>query len=255
MISLNAILPFGSAVISIAFAALVFGRYLRRRGPHLLLWGIGMVFYAIGGLCEGLYGAFGWNDAVFRAWYLFGAVLVAAWLGQGTVYLLLRRWQAHVLMVLLALGSLYAAFAVAGAALDPAQMAAALHTGSELSGSAIKSGGVRVLTPFFNTYGTLALVGGAAWSAWVFWRKRVLLHRTIGNVLIAAGALLPAFGGVFSRFGVPDALYASEFVGAILLFAGFVRATTPMCGPQESPVKPVDPSSEPPEPQLAAGGR
>jgi hypothetical protein len=84
------------------------------------------------------------------------------------------------------------------------------------------------LTPFFNLYGTLLLVGGAAYSAWIFWRKRILLHRVIGNVLIATGALLPAFGGAFSRLGIGGALYISELLGAILLFLGFLRATTPV---------------------------
>jgi 4-hydroxybenzoate polyprenyltransferase len=80
----------------------------------------------------------------------------------------------------------------------------------------------------------VALVGGAAWSAWIFYRKRVLLHRTIGNILIAVGATLPAFGGAFSRFGVPGALYIGELLGAVLIFLGFLRATTPMgeAGPQ-----------------------
>jgi len=45
-----------------------------------------------------------------------------------------------------------------------------------------------------NIYGTLALVGGAIYSAYIFWRKRVLFHRMIGNILIAAGALAPAMG-------------------------------------------------------------
>ena len=71
-------------------------------------------------------------------------------------------------------------------------------------------------------------MGGAAYSAWIFWRKRVLLHRSIGNVLIAVGAMLPAFGGTFSRMGFSGALYISEFLGAVLIFVGFVRATTPI---------------------------
>jgi hypothetical protein len=221
-------LPFISSLISFVFAALIFRRYSFRRGPHLLLWGIGMVFYGVGGFCEGFYGVAGWNSLVFRLWYLFGAVLVAAWLGQGTVYLLASRKWAHVLMVVLGLGSLYAAYAVFTAELNPALLASSVHTGSELSGFAIVTPGVRTLTPFFNVYGTITLIGGAAWSAWLFWRKRVLLHRAVGNVLIALGALLPAFGGAFSRFGIAGALYYCEFLGAVLLFAGFLRAITPM---------------------------
>lgn len=221
-------LPLLSAVISFVFAGLVFKRYLARRGTHLLLWSIGMVFYGIGGFCEAFYGFLGWNALVFRLWYLFGAILVAAWLGQGTVYLLVKKPIAHALMAVLALGSLYAAARIFGAELDPALMTKSGHTGSELSGYAIVTPGVRSLTPFFNLYGTLTLVGGALYSAFIFWRKRVLLHRAVGNVLIAAGAILPAFGGTFSRFGIPGALYISELLGAILLFIGFLRATRPI---------------------------
>jgi hypothetical protein len=223
-----ALLPLTSAIVSFIFAGFVFRRYLKRRGAHLLLWTIGMIFYGIGGLCEAYYGLFGWSPFIFRAWYLFGAILVAAWLGQGTVYLLARARIAHLTMIVLALGSLYAVYAVANAQLDPARMIESLHTGSELSGHAIVTSGVRTLTPFFNLYGTITLVGGALYSAWLFWRKRVLLHRAIGNVLIAAGAILPAFGGTFSRFGIPGALYISELLGAVLLFIGFLRSTSPM---------------------------
>jgi hypothetical protein len=231
MTFMNTWLPFASSVVSFVFAFLVLKRYLARRRPHLLLWGIGMVFYGTGGFCEAYYGAFGWNRLIFRLWYLCGALLVAAWLGQGTVYLLARRRWANALMVLLALASLYGAIRIFSAELDPGLMTTSLHTGSELSGDAIVTPGVRALTPFFNLYGTVTLVGGALYSAWIFWRKRVLLHRTIGNILIAVGATLPAFGGAFSRFGIPGALYISEFLGAVLMFIGFLRATTPMGEP------------------------
>ena len=224
---MNAWLPFVSCVVSLVFAFLVLKRYSARRGAHLLLWGVGMVFYGVGGFCEAYHGAFGWNSLIFRLWYLFGAILVAAWLGQGTVYLLASRKWARWTMVLLSIGSLYGLVRVFGAQLDPNLMTTSVHTGSELSGHAIMTPGVRTLTPLFNLYGTVTLVGGAAWSAWLFWRKRILLHRTIGNILIAAGAMAPAFGGTFSRFGLAGALYLGELLGAVLMFIGFIRATTP----------------------------
>lgn len=224
----NILLPFTSSLISFIFAYFVLKRYLERRGLHLLLWGIGMIFYGIGGFTEGHFGFFGWNPFIFRLWYLVGAILVAAWLGQGTVYLLAKKRWAHAFMILLGLGSIYAGVRVFGAELDPALMTTSLHTGSEMSGHAIVTQGVRSLTPFFNIYGTVTLVGGAAYSAWLFWRKRVLLHRTIGNLLIAVGAMLPAFGGTFSRMGISGALYLSELLGAVVMFIGFWRAVTPM---------------------------
>jgi len=123
--------------------------------------------------------------------------------------------------------------------LDPTLLTTSVHTGSELSGHAIVTAGVRGLTPIFNLYGTVTLVGGAVYSAWIFFRKRVLLHRTIGNILIAIGAIAPAFGGVFSRMGIPAALYISELVGAVLMFIGFQRATTPMRNASATAVSPI----------------
>jgi len=39
---------------------------------------------------------------------------------------------------------------------------------------------------------------------------------------------MPAFGGLFSRLQIPGVLYIGEFLGVILIFLGFLRATTPM---------------------------
>ena len=225
---LNTLVPLASSIVSFVFAFFVFKRFMERKGTYLLLWGIGMIFYGIGGFCEFYFGAFGWNALIFRLWYLFGAILVAAWLGQGTVFLLAKANWAKVLTIILVLGSLYAMYKIFTAQLDPSLMIGAGHTGSELSGHAIVTGGVRILTPFFNLYGTLTLVGGAAYSAFIFWRKRVLLHRALGNLLIAVGALMPAFGGLFSRLQIPGALYLGEFIGIILIFLGYLRSTTSM---------------------------
>jgi hypothetical protein len=225
----NTWLPLISSIVSFVFAFFIFKRYLvRKKGAHLILWGTGMIFYGIGGFCEWYYGFWGWNPLIYRFWYLFGAILVAAWLGQGTVYLLAKRKWANTLMIILVIGSLYGAFRVFTATLDPSLLTTSVHTGSELSGHAITTEGVRGLTPIFNLYGTVTLVGGALYSAWIFYRKRILLHRTIGNILIAVGALAPAFGGAGSRMGIPAALYIGELLGAVLMFIGFWRATTPM---------------------------
>lgn len=236
MTPLNTLVPLLSSIISFIFAVVIFKRYSDRGGAHLLLWGIGMVFFGIGGFCEAYFGAFGWNETIFRMWYLFGAILVAAWLGQGTVYLLAKRKWANVAMAILLGLSIFAAFRVFTAELDPSLLTTSVHTGSELSGHAIITPGIRTLTPIFNLYGTIALVGGAVYSAFIFWRKRIMLHRTIGNIMIAVGALAPAFGGAFSRFGIPGALYIGELFGAVLMFAGFIRATTPMKNEQPDAV-------------------
>ena len=60
------ILPIISSLTSFVFAYFVLKRYWAKRGAHQLLWGIGMIFYGLGGFCEGYYGLFGWNPLIFR---------------------------------------------------------------------------------------------------------------------------------------------------------------------------------------------
>ena len=86
---------------------------------------------------------------------------------------------------------------------------------------------VRLTTPFFNIYGLLTLVGGAIYSAFLFWRKRVLPNRVIGNVLIAAGALFIGSASTLTRLGYGQFLYIAELISAILMFAGFRFAARP----------------------------
>lgn len=224
---LSAYLPAASSIVTFVFAFMVLRKWVERRQPYMLLWGIGFVMYGIGGAMEAIFGFAGWSPTVFRLWYLFGAILVAAWLGQGTVYLLVHRRignvkLANILMTILALGSLYALVRVMGAQLDPSQMLE-----NELSGHAITSSGVRVLTPFFNLYGVIMLAGGAIYSAYYFWKTKAAANRMIGNILIAAGAMMPAFGGSAQRFGIPVALYVGEFLGAILMFVGYLYSSRP----------------------------
>lgn len=223
-------LPILSTIITFIFAAAVFNRFRVRRGTHLLLWGIGLVLYGIGTLTE-VISLFTYNELALKLWYLSGAMLTAAWLGQGTVNLLVRRRGiAPALNVILILVSLLALVLIimapvtsAAASYNPAQPLSSQYkeilTRSEL---------VVVLTILLNTYGTFTLVGGAIYSAYIFWRKRVLFNRMVGNVLIAGGAILPAIGGSFVKMGLPDFLYLSEFLGVILMYFGFLQATVPV---------------------------
>ncbi len=53
-------------------------------------WGIGLTLYCIGSLSQVVL-SFVWSPLFFGLWYWTGALAVAPWLGQGTVYLLMRR--------------------------------------------------------------------------------------------------------------------------------------------------------------------
>ncbi len=212
-----AVIPLVSAVISLIFAVTVLDQFFARRKPYQLIWAIGLFMYFISTGTEFWAGTWGLNETIYRLWYLFGAIFVAAYLGMGTLYLLVPRRVAHIIMAILLVASFYAIFRVFIASID-------LSTLEYLSGRAMPQG-VRLMTPFFNTFGTVALVGGAIYSAWVFWRRRLMPHRVISNVLIAVGAILPAFGGTLMRFGGGlTAFYLLELLGIIIIFTGFLRS-------------------------------
>lgn len=85
---LNVVLPLGSSVLSFVFAYMVFDQWLQRRHSFQLVWAVGLLWYGISAGTEFAGGAFGWNEPLYRTWYLIGAFFVAAYLGAGTIYLL-----------------------------------------------------------------------------------------------------------------------------------------------------------------------
>ncbi len=214
---MNTFLPFVSSLVSFLFAVAVLDQYLARRQPYQLVWSIGLFLYCISTATEFVAGHWGISDAVYRLWYLFGAVLVVAYLGMGTVYLLLPQKAARIILLVLVAGSFYAAYRVGTASIDLAGL-------TSLSGQAMPAG-VRALTPAFNAFGTVALVGGAVYSAVLFRRKRQKPYRVVSNALIALGAILPAIGGTSLRLGGSIAVfYLLELIGIAVIFTGFLRS-------------------------------
>ncbi len=82
------VLPLLSSLLSFVFALFLVDQWRERRKPYQLIWALGMLWYGISAGTEFWGGAYGWSETVYRLWYLFGAVYVAAWLGLGTIFLL-----------------------------------------------------------------------------------------------------------------------------------------------------------------------
>ena len=104
---LNVVLPFLSSLLSFVFAALVGDQWVRRRQPYQLVWTVGLLWYGISAGTEFLGSAFGWNEPLYRAWYLIGAFGVAAYLGLGTIYLLNRTRFGYFVAASFALAALF----------------------------------------------------------------------------------------------------------------------------------------------------
>ncbi|MBA2372821.1 MAG: hypothetical protein H0V74_01275 [Chloroflexi bacterium] len=83
-------LPGLTSILALAFSVALLDQWWERRGGFQLIWFLGMLFYGIAAGCEALASAGGWNEALYRTWYLTGAVWTAGWLGLGTAFLLSR---------------------------------------------------------------------------------------------------------------------------------------------------------------------
>ena len=209
-------IPIATTIVASFFATVVLRRYRERGGTHLLWWGVGLVLYGVGTLTESLTTLFGWNEWVFKAWYVTGALCGGAPLAQGTVYLLLKRRTAHVLSALLISAIVIGAVFVM---LSPINTAAI--EGHRLSGRALGWQEVRMLSPFINSYAAIFLIGGAIVSAFRYRAQPEKRHKYLGNIAIAVGAILPGIGGTFTRFGHVEVLYVTEFVGLLIIYLGF----------------------------------
>ena len=210
-------IPLLTSIVSLIFAILVLDQFFAHRRPYQLVWCLGLLMYAFSSGSEFVAGNSGITESVYKTWYLFGAILVAAWLGMGTLYLLVKRGLANFIMVLLVLISIYAAIKVFTVSIDV--------TGLDGLATGLMPGGIVALTVILNIFGTLALVGGALYSAWFFWRNRTMKHRVISNILIAFGAILPAMGGTNMRLsGDKTLFYFMELAGIVIIFIGFLRS-------------------------------
>jgi hypothetical protein len=220
-------IPVVTTILTVPFALEIFRRW--RTYPerlHLLWWAIGVVVYGMGTFTEAWTTLFGWSDAVFRAWYITGALLGGAPLAQGSVYLLLGRKTAHVLTGSLILYVLVASIAVLMAPVDYAAVES-----HRLTGRIFLWPWVRLFSPVVNLYAVVFLVGGAVLSALRYSTNPATRHRVWANVLIAIGGILPGIGGTATRMGYTEVLYVTELMGLLLIWAGYrisVRPAVPV---------------------------
>jgi hypothetical protein len=101
------VVPALTAVLALAFAIALLDQWRDRRSGFQLIWAIGMLFFAVAAGCEAIAGALGWNEVLYRTWYLTGAVWTAGWLGLGTAFLLGRTRFGYAFALCLFLAGLF----------------------------------------------------------------------------------------------------------------------------------------------------
>jgi len=107
VMDLRVLLPGITSILALVFSLALFDQWRERRGGFQLIWGIGMLFYGIAAGAEALAGIGGWNETLYRAWYLTGAIWTAGWLGLGTAFLLGRTRFGYTFALCLVLAGVF----------------------------------------------------------------------------------------------------------------------------------------------------
>ncbi len=213
-----------TTIISVPFSFLIYKRYRKLGGTHLLWWSGGVFVFGLGTFAESWITLLGWNVTIFRFWYIAGALLGGALLAQGTVWLLLQPKTAKLLTIILILFAVTASIFVWMSPIEIEKVDPNLPSGKVFTWQ-----WVRGFSPFLNSYAVIFLIGGAIISALRYRREMqdnssdagIAHDRFIGNVFIAVGAILPGIGGVASRAGNTELLYIGEFIGIMLIWIGY----------------------------------
>jgi hypothetical protein len=100
-------LPAATSILAFVFGIALLDQWRVRRRAYQLIWAIGMIFFGIASGCEALAAATGWNESLYRLWYLTGAVWTAGWLGLGTAFLLGRTRFGYTFAACLFLAGLF----------------------------------------------------------------------------------------------------------------------------------------------------
>ena len=201
---MEAILAFGAALLTLRLAGLLATRWRERRAPQLAAWSAGLAAYALGAAAIAWGAAAGWNEGVFRAYYLFGGLLTAPLLGAGS---LLGVGMRRALPVVLVYVGLAVGVAIAVPLVEPVA-----GTSIPAANEHLELFPARVLAIAGNVAGSVALIGVAITG---------LRRRPVGNVLLLAGFVLAGAGSAVAGLGAAQTA-AFVAVAAVLLYAGSV---------------------------------
>jgi hypothetical protein len=222
-----------AALVALAFALSLYERWLARRRPHELAWATAMFMFMLASAALGAGAAVGWTPALYRTFWLFGAVANVPILALGTIYLLADRRRADRVAAVVVIAVAVAAGVVIAAPLG-ALPRHHLAQGSEVFGAL-----PRIAAGVGSGGGALVVFAGALWSAL---RERRLV---LANILIAVGTAITGASGLLNS--VADAMTGFSVtlvIGVTVIFVGFLLATS-TTGASDEAASPPGPAAVP----------
>lgn len=208
------VLPLIACLLASAFAATTARAAVQRGSLAAGVWSFALVQFAVASAALSWGIGWGWTPAAYRVFYLFGAVLNVAWLGLGTVWLLLPRAGAVATLLLLVISVQATGLVATLPLVDGARVALA---GDVPAPGEVMPPVTRALGRWLSIVGTVVILAGLVWSM----VSRRVYARGLG--LLAAGVVVAGLASQLGRAGVVGGLSAGLALGIGLMYAGFVR--------------------------------
>ena len=214
------IYPLIVAVVSLVFGVIVLSQWAVRRRSQQLIWGIALLMAAgasfafVGFLADG-------SALLFHVYYALGALLMAAYLGMGSLYLALSKRAADLILAALVIVSALGVALVLVAPMDVVALHKLQHTSGAGTG-VLKPGLWLVLLIVLNSFGAAAVIGVALYSVYKVLRRQAPVRFAVANVTIAVGTGIVTAAGTAARLGSPNAFWVTMAVGWVVIFAGFL---------------------------------
>ncbi len=223
--NINSIISGADVILSLIFTALVFRQYLQRKRMHQLMWVIAIALWTIGVAAELAATWNGWSPLAYRAYYATGALLIPAWLGMGTLFLIMPRPWANRILILLGIVSLIGIALIAIWPIDSTRLQSA--NGEFVPLKVFPFFPVQIILIVLNTFGVIAFVGGALWSVYHFARMQAMGERALATGLIAIGGIIAAVAHSLGVLSGIELFRISELLALILIFVGFLLSSRP----------------------------
>lgn len=208
------VFPVAAAIVAFWFAVATW-RAASTRNIALRVWSVALAQFGVACVALAWGIALGWTPLIYRAFYLFGAVLNVAWLAVGTVWLLAPRRFALAFNALFAAGAGISTALVMTAQLVPGATDV-LATAQLPHPGDVMSDLPRTLSRFFSIGGSVIVLLGLLVSL-------VRRRAAVGMALLAAGVLIAGFASEMLRAGYVAPFCAGLAAGIAVMYAGFVR--------------------------------
>lgn len=242
-----------NVLVVAVFTGTILRQYLRRRRESQLYWTLALLMAFVATLAYILMVASTPTSQMgifyFRLYYTLGAALTPAWLGLGSLALVLGKRFVRTCCFLLCGASLLAVVTISEAQINLPALARVAGT----PGTGVLDPGPWLITLIIlNTLGVIVLVGVAIYSGWQLLRRKASVagfqpgNLLWANVLILAGALFNGAAGTLARvFGLASSFWLVMALGWIIFYLGVLLTGKRKAAATNTATQPATPKKSP----------